>query len=294
MKQNRAQSAHFPHAFDRDGLVQVAQAWMLDIDGVLISLLSKQVEEQLIEILAHRLQQGEPITFNSGRSPLFIAELILSLLEPHITDRTQLSRVMVVGEKGGGWAHYTPDGILHVAFETALAVPSPLKKAIRTVVENSVFKNLMEIEGGKRTMISIIKRRDVPLDVFQQAQAGFVSLVRQYLADLGFHNWKVDAVSDATEIEHMNAGKGKGAHRIIQWLHDAQGIRPKHTTVVEDSPSGIAMAEVLDRYHIPVSFVFTGTSPLPEDAYAFPIIRTECKYEQGAIEYFAQYRNHRL
>lgn len=272
-------------------VVQVPKAWMLDVDGVLISLLSKQVEERLIEILAQRLQQGEPITFNSGRSPLLIAELILSLLEPWIADRTQLSRVMVVGEKGGGWANYTPEGTLHVAFDTALAVPPRLKKTMHTLAEDPAFSDFMEIEGGKRTMMSIIKRRDVPLSVFQKSQAHFVYLARQHLADLGFHKaWKIDAVSDATEIEHMSAGKGKGAHRIMQWLQYDQGIWPEHTTIIEDSPSGIAMAEVLHQHHIPVSFVFTGTSPLPDRSYAFPIIRTEGKYEQGTIEYFAQYQ----
>lgn len=272
-------------------VIQVPKAWMLDVDGVLISLLSKQVEERLIEILASRLQQGEPITFNSGRSPLFILEQILSLLEPWIADRTQLSRVMVVGEKGGGWANYTSEGTLRVAFDTVLAVPARLKKAMHTLATDPAFSDVMEIEGGKRTMMSIVKRRDVPLNVFQQVQVGFVYLARQHLADLGLNRaWKIDAVSDATEIEHMSAGKGKGAHRIMQWLQYDQGIWPEHTTIIEDSPSGIAMAEVLYRHHIPVSFVFTGTSPLPARSYDFPIIRTERKYEQGTIEYFTQYQ----
>lgn len=275
-------------------VIQIPKAWMLDVDGVLISLLSKQVEEPLIEILAQRLRQGEPITFNSGRSPLFILEQVLSLLEPWVVDRTQLSRVMVVGEKGGGWATYTSEGTLHVAFDTALVVPAPLKKAMHTLAEDPAFSDFMEVEGGKRTMMSIIKRRDVPLNVFQQAQASFVYLARQQLTDLGLNlAWKIDAVSDATEVEHTSAGKGKGAHRIMQWLQDDLGIWPKHTTVIEDSPSGIAMAEVLYGYMMPVSFVFTGTSPLPNRPYAFPIIRTKRKYEQGTIEFFAQYQARR-
>ncbi len=272
-------------------VIQVPKAWMLDVDGVLINLLSKRVEEHLIEILASRLQQGEPISFNSGRSPLFILEQILSLLEPWIADRTLLSRVMVVGEKGGGWANYTSDGTLHVAFDTALSVPARLKKAMHTLAEDPAFSEVMEIEGGKRTMMSIIKRRDVPLSTFQQVQAGFVYLARQHLAELGFNRaWKIDAVSDATEIEHISAGKGKGAHRIMQWLQYDLGIWPEHTTIIEDSPSGIAMAEVLYRHMMPVSFVFTGTSALPARSYAFPVIRTDRKYEQGTIEYFAQYQ----
>lgn len=290
MKQSSADTA-LSASSSCNEVVQVPKAWMLDVDGVLISLLSKRVEEHLIELLAHRLILGEPITFNSGRSPLFIAELILSLLEPWIADRTQLSRVMVVGEKGGGWANYTPEGTLHVAFDTALVVPPLLKKAMNTLVGDPAFSDLMEIEGGKRTMMSVIKRRDIPLGVFQQAQTRFVRLVREYLADLGLNKaWKIDAVSDATEIEHTSAGKGKGAHKIIHWLQHDQGIWPEQIIAMEDSPSGIAMAEALHRNHMPVAFVFTGTQPLPARSYAFPIIRTECKYEQGALEYFAQYQ----
>ena len=290
MKQYDTMSARFPHSSCNTSSIRVAQAWMLDVDGVLVSLLSKQVQEHLIEILADRLQQGEPVTFNSGRSPLSIAQVILSLLEAQLSDKTLLERVMVVGEKGGGWAYYTPDGVLHVAFEAALAVPSPIKLAISTLVDDAAFRPLMEIEAGKRTMISVVKRRDVPLPLFQQAQAGFAALAQQYLAQLGFPLWKVDVVSDSTEIEHRNAGKGKGAQRIIHWLHYAQGIWPEHITVIEDSLSGIAMAEVLHQRQMPVSFVFTGPQHLPNYAYAFPIISTKKKYEQGAVEYFAQYQ----
>ncbi|HEU5383028.1 MAG TPA: hypothetical protein VFV38_47080 [Ktedonobacteraceae bacterium] len=270
-------------------VISVPRVWMLDVDGVLVSLLSKRAEERLIEIFAHRLMIGEPVTFNSGRSPVAIAELVLSHLEQQVADKTRLSRVMVVGEKAGAWADYLPNGTFQMAFDTTLVVPSILTSAMRGLVEDSAFIDLMEMEGGKQTMMSVIKRSGVPLDAFQQAQAKFVLLAQQRLADLGLTNaWKIDAVSDSTEIEHTSANKGKGAYRIMNWPHN-QGIQSQHVIAIEDSPSGIAMAEALHRMQISVEFVFTGSQPLPSRTYAFPVIYTAQRYEQGTIEYLAQY-----
>ncbi len=72
--------------------------------------------------------------------------------------------------------------------------------------------------------------------------------------------------------------------------HLYDSIHTQHTITIEDSPSGIAMAEELHRHHMPVSFVFTGAQPLPTRSYAFPVICTERKYEQGTIEYLAQHQ----
>ena len=138
--------------------------------------------------------------------------------------------------------------------------------------------------------MSIIKRVGIPLDAFQQAQARFVPLAQACLVSLGFNTaWKVDPVSDSTEIEHKIANKGRSARRIMSWLQD-QGLWPQHTIAIEDSPSGIEMAEALHQMQMPVSFVFTGTQPLPRCTYAFPVIQTISKYESGTIEYVARYQ----
>ncbi len=264
--------------------------WMFDVDGVLVSLISKCADELLITILAERLHRGDLITFNSGRSPMAIANLVLSLLEQRIADRELLSRIMVVGEKGGAWANYLPDGTLQIVFDTDLTVPTMLKSAMHELVKTPDFIDLIEIEDGKRTMMSAVKQKGISLDAFQQAQAKFVPLAQQCLADLGLdRTWKIDPVSDSTEIEPWSANKGKGAYRIMGWLQD-QGILPQRIIAIEDSPSGIAMAEMLASMAIPVEFVFTGPNPLPHRSYAFPIIHTERKYEEGTIEYLTRHQ----
>jgi hypothetical protein len=272
-----------------EDVIPVPMAWMLDVDGVLVSLISKRVEACLIEVLAHRLMAGELLTFNSGRSPDAIAELVLSFLEPRIPDKTLLSRIMVVGEKAGAWGWYTPDGALQVSFDPTLVVPCSLVSALRELLECAQFTDLMEIEHGKRTMISVIKRKGISLVAFQRAQTRFVPLAQACLTRLGFDTtWKIDSVSDSTEIEHKSASKGKGASRIMQWFHD-EGHQPQRIIAIEDSPSGITMAEALHQAHLPVEFVFTGSVPLPERTYDFPIIRTRRTYVQGTIDYLAKY-----
>lgn len=270
--------------------VSLRKVWMLDIDGVLVRLLSKCANEALIDILAQQVLRGEIVTFHSGRSPMVISELVLSLLERRIANKELLSRMMVVGEKGGAWANYTPDGTLHISFDTDLTVPLMLKSAMTELVEDRNFMDLIEIEGGKRTMVSVIKRKGVSLDTFQQVQARFAPLAEQCLADLGLNTaWKIDVVTDSIEIEPNSADKGKGAYRILRWLQD-QGIRPQRIIAIEDSPSGIAMAEAVHQEQVPVEFVFTGSRPLPRRAYAFPVVHTERKYEQGTIEYLTRYQ----
>jgi hydroxymethylpyrimidine pyrophosphatase-like HAD family hydrolase len=262
--------------------------WMFDVDGVILSLITKRVDECILQMLAYLLYRGEPITFNSGGSPFAIAKAVLSPLEQYIGDRMLLSRVMVVGEKGGAWATYASDGILHVTFDTTLSVPYMLKAAIEELAQEPQFADLMEMDSGKRTMMSIVKRRGIPLALFHQAQSRFVQCAQACIADCRLSvSWKSDAVSDSIEIEHMSASKGKGARKIMQWMH-RQGIRPQRMIAFEDSPSGVEMANVLHDLHVPVEFVFTGPQPLV-GSHAFPVIHTERKYEQGTREYLSCY-----
>lgn len=262
-----------------------SDVWMLDVDGVLVSLMTKRANELLISLLAQRLHHGDMLTFNSGRSPLAIGSLVLSLLEQQIADRALLSSIMVVGEKGGAWAHYSLDSVLQIAFDTSIIVPTQLSMALSDLVEDPDFVDFIEIESGKRTMVSAIKRKGIALDAFQQVQAKFVPRAQWVLSDLGLERtWKIDAVSDLIEIEPSSASKGKGALRIIHWLQ-GQGMVPHRVIAIEDSPSGISMAETLSSMAMPVEFVFTGTAPLPRRPYPFPITYTGRKYEEGTVEY---------
>lgn len=263
--------------------------WMFDVDGVLVSLLTKRANDILIDTLVHLLCRGDLITFNSGRAPMAVLELVLSRIEQQISNKTLLLNMMVVGEKGGAWAQYAPDYTLQIAFDTDLTVPRILSTEMRRLVLDTTFCDVVEIESGKHTMMSVIKQQNIPLEVFQRVQAEFVPLAQQCLADLNLApTWKIDAVSDSIEIEQWGASKGKGATRIMRWLH-TQGVEPRRVTTFEDSPSGISMAETIFQMKMPVEFVFTGTQPLPERTYGFPIVQTKHKYERGTLEYFARY-----
>lgn len=264
-----------------------AKVWMYDVDGVLVSLISKCADISLLDALVEQLLRGDIVTFNSGRSPMAIAQLVLFPLAQRLADMRLLSRVMIVGEKGGAWATSTA-GALQINYEASLRVPLELKSAVAKLIKDPNFDEILEIERGKRTMVSVVKKRHVSLDVFQQVQARFVPVAQQCLCALGLDRlWKIDVVSDAIEIEPVSADKGKGAHRILHWLHD-QGIRPTRIVAIEDSPSGIAMAEVIHQRQIPVEFVFVNSCPLPLPVYPFPVIRTELLYEQGTLEYLAR------
>jgi hypothetical protein len=263
----------------------VQTGWVFDLDGVLHT---KRVQEtQLLEVLAECLAKGEPVTFNTGRSPEQVEEHILRPLAHLVKDERLLQRVMLVGEKGGAWASYTPDGELHVSYDLRFSVPLLFLATVSDLVQFSDLTHLLEIEQGKKTMLTLAMREGVSFEAFQKIQGHVASLLQQCLICYGLEaTWKVDVNGNAIEVEHRQAGKGLGAQRIITWLR-AQHIYPARMVAFGDSISDLAMAEELST-SFPIEFIFVGSSDITEAAYTFPIIRTQSRYELGTIEYLSR------
>ncbi len=285
-KRNAAPSADC--SFSNEG-IQVSQAWMVDLNGILMGLVTKRTEEILLEEFAGCLNRGELLAFHSDRTPVAIADAIVSPLEERISDRDVRERIIGIGENGGAWATYASDGQLQFAFDPTLSVPVQLAAAIEELVRDPAFEPLLFLERGRRTMLNISRHPGIPLPFFQQIQPQFARLAQQCLDHLGLAaSWKIERVSNAIEIRHRSANKGKGAQRSMQWWRQ-HGLHPKEVIAIDESASGLAMAEVLSSIGVPVTFVFTGWQALPRTC-AFPLIQTQRKCEQGMIEYFAQYR----
>jgi len=100
----------------------------------------KCADEALIDILAQRLHRGMLSRLIQVVHLLPSRKLVLSLLERRITDKKLLSHMMFVGEKGGAWANYAPDGALHIAFDTTLTVPIILKSAMTELVRTPLHR----------------------------------------------------------------------------------------------------------------------------------------------------------
>ncbi len=102
----------------------IQKGWMFDLDGVLINLRAKKVTERsLLEWLAWLITKGEPVTFNTGKTPEQANLHILRPLVHLIRDKRLLQRVMLVGEKGGAWATYSLNGDLNISYDSHFSVP---------------------------------------------------------------------------------------------------------------------------------------------------------------------------
>lgn len=259
---------------------------MFDLDGVLINLRAKRLTEvYLLEVLAECLAKGEPVTFNTGRSPEQAEQHILRPLTHLIKDERLLQRVMLVGEKGGAWANYSQDGELLVSYDSRFSVPLLILETVSDLVQSPDFADLLEIEQ-KKTMLTLAMREGASFEAFQNIQGRVAWQLEQSLLCHGLAStWKVDVNGNAVEVEHVLAGKGLGAQRIIAWLR-TQRISPFRIVAFGDSISDLAMAEELSAC-FPIEFIFVGSSDIAETAYTFPITRTQARYELGTLEYLS-------
>lgn len=285
--QNKMYDAESVSSCTRCGGQVVARGWVFDLDGVLINLRTKRVtEECVIGMLAERLECGEPVTFNTGRSPGQAFEHILRPLACLVDDERLLKHVMIAGEKGGAWATYEPGRGLHVSFDPRFSLPPMLLEEVQRLILSSDYADVVEIEQGKQTMISLVVPEGGSFELFQKAQGNIAALLQHYLTVHDFAStWKVDVNGSAVEIEHRLAGKGLGAQRIITWMQ-AQRICPSQVIAFGDSLSDLPMGDVLS-HHFPVEFVFVGASEIVDSVYTFPI-KMQGRYEHGTIEYLLQ------
>ena len=89
----------------KETLPQPANAYLIDVDGVLIDSKTKEVRyPQLLREILFRLKRGEPIGLNTGRDAPFITDKILKPLEKMIYDehgdKSVLHNLMAICEKG--------------------------------------------------------------------------------------------------------------------------------------------------------------------------------------------------
>src|SRR5690606_14580858 len=89
---------------------QPPRAYVFDVDGVLTNPETKQIERPaILAELVRRLNRGLPITFNTGRSLVFLNP-ILKYLEDTIATQAALQQIIAVGEKGATWITYDEQG----------------------------------------------------------------------------------------------------------------------------------------------------------------------------------------
>lgn len=265
-------------------------AYVFDVDGVLTNPETKRFElASILDELLKRLNLQLPITFNTGRSLVFM-DPILKHLENHVVAKSLLRNVIAVGEKGATWVTYDELGVRQEVVDTTVSVPTQLQQQIKEIIEVS-YAETMFLDMTKKTMMSIELESQDHLAVtkksfadFQKAQQQLTNELRQLLVENGLENTlKVDPTRIATDVESVLVGKALGARRIFTLLQE-RNIVPSHYFSFGDSPSDLHMHREFQRLGCRSTFVYVGEATDLEGVED-GVILTSQQVDRGTLEF---------
>ena len=263
-------------------------AYLFDVDGVLTDPAEKQVTESaLYERIIEKLQNGEVVGLNTGRSTAWMIERIIEPLQAMINDKSLLVNFVAIGEKGGTWITFDSEGSVHHGRVNSLSVPIEFHYKVKNLIEDK-YSDCMFFDDTKETMVSIEMKDGYDLVEFHRRQKELRVDLAKILTESGLENkYKIDPTTIATDIESPNVGKALGANRFLEFLDD-QDIKPKHFVAFGDSRSDFEMADELERKNKPITFVYAGDKAslgiLKKD---YPIEYLE-GYSQGTLAYLSR------
>lgn len=260
--------------------------WVFDVDGVLTHPSQKKVTElRLFDELIKRLEKGESIALNTGRSIDYIEKQIVTPLLERIKDVHILDNFLGVAEKGVIWQTFSR-GNKKIQIDSDYSVSLQIQQAVKKVVE-STFSDIAFFDETKRTMVSVEMHDGFDVEKFWQRQKELDRALKQILVDCKQDDrYIVDPSRIATDIQAKGTGKDLGAKRILQWLGETN-IISKKVVCFGDGISDLAMAEEFMKHGIETEFVFVGEKNLLTNGqiHTFPITYTDSLCEQGTYEY---------
>lgn len=237
---------------------------LLDVDGPIASPITRTIAiPAIVRDLVTIANLGVPVVFNTGRSDVFIRDVVVKPLL--MAGLSPDARVFGVCEKGAVWFGATMKNFAGVTVDDSVALPTTLVADLQTLVENR-FTDTMFWDHTKRAMVSVEQRTDVSnreylLDqklfdtaafaLFQHHGLEVVWGERQYGDS---PSWRIDPTIISTDIEAIVLGKDRGAERAIELL-GASGELPRLWRTVGDSRSDYAMADYLHSHGFDVAHV---------------------------------------
>lgn len=273
------------------------RVWVLDVDGPVTDPERKRiVEPALIDELLLRLVNEEPVALNTGRDVGWVLNRVVAPLRYRakvlgLDPNALCTNLIVVGEKGGVVATTEQADTSIIWRDPALTVPLELQGQVARLAENS-FSDIMAVDVGKETMMSIEMRDGVTVADYTPRQQEFVEAVTALRDSLGLdaNTVRIDATRIAVDLQDPRAGKGLGADRILTWLAH-RGVVAGEFTCVGDSASD---AEMADRFHAAgyrVRYVDVGATDVTSSDYV--VERSADAFGVGTVRMFAADRARR-
>jgi hydroxymethylpyrimidine pyrophosphatase-like HAD family hydrolase len=279
-----------------NGSRQINTMLVFDLDGVVTDPTSgnNNIDLRVIEIIAEDLNNRIPVAFNTGRGMNWVEENIL----PNLQDVSPeaFSLLVMVGEKGGVVAR-CDENVWSNEVDKELSLPVGFQDAVKALLvedqpEGYKFLDYMYWDESKMTMGSIEKLQGISLEAFSSAQHVLNDRLKELMADFKLENFILDSGIIATDIQHISAGKHKGAHKILDWL-ESKKLSVESFETFGDSPTDAEMAETLSETGKPTSFVFVGEKsryePAPGALYKVHICSG--RYSADTFAYLQQLRS---
>ena len=262
------------------------RAYLFDVDGVLTNLTAKRVEQEaLFDELVKRLERGEPIGLNTGRSLEFIIEQVLTPLEARLKGIHLLQNLFAIGEKGAMWITYDENGVRTTYIDESISVPRVIKDEVRELMGQTPYSDTMFYDKTKQTMVSTELRPGKTVAEFQEIQKQVAVALQEILVRHGLQDkFRVDSTGIAIDIENVRAGKALGARRFVELLQK-RGIDPKKYFGFGDSTSDYDMHEELQRLGINAQFVFVGEPEYLAGKLPKGVIFTKQPYDRGTLKF---------
>jgi hydroxymethylpyrimidine pyrophosphatase-like HAD family hydrolase len=274
----KVESKHFPNT-----------AWFFDVDGVLTNPEAKRViQPEIFNELVKRLEIGEPVGLNSGRSLDFIITEILDPLETKLKDRCLFKNIFTVGELGAVWVSYDDDGVRSISQNVGLNLPNDIQNQIREILNQPPFSNIMFYDESKRTMVTVELKSNKTIAEFTVPQKNLVSTLQALLKKYHLEKYfRVSPTRIAIDVEYVNVGKALGARKLVE-LITKKGIEPQIYICFGDTTTDYEMFEELIRLGKKSRFVFVGGKENLIGRNLTPVTFTKLLVDKGTLEYLRE------
>jgi hydroxymethylpyrimidine pyrophosphatase-like HAD family hydrolase len=261
----------------------VGQMLIFDVDGVITDPQEKKITQlEIIDEIIKRIEMGEPVALNTGRSIVWLMDRVINPLLNKIKNKIALKKFFASGEKGATWITFDENGEIKYHKDESISVPKSIQVKIRNLI-NSEFSESMFYDETKKTMISTEMKDGFSVEKYSELQICLNEKIKLLLNKDNFSKrLKVDPTVIATDVENVHVGKGFAIERILKWL-DEKKLRPQKFITFGDSLSDLPMPEKLHEKGKNVEFIFVGKNIIKKP-YPFSITDTKELYEKGTVE----------
>ncbi|HVZ12002.1 MAG TPA: hypothetical protein VG965_03150 [Patescibacteria group bacterium] len=254
---------------DRLGIKEVEQvdeAFIVDADGVLTDIHTKELEPGIVDEIIGILENST-MCINTGRSRIWFEQIenaIKNRIMEQKKDMEMMRNLFVACEMGGVTIEYDRHGNATENIDPELTIPEDLKNDLRTLASRYDYGVFYDEE--KKTMATLERQRDYSQDDFKNELQNKV--FGEISALVGLHeaseNLKFAKTTIAIDVQDKKADKGLGARKYNEWLAKRK-IKPAKFIAMGDSENDEDMASELANEGENVDFVYVGTGDLSKD-----------------------------